>query len=231
MYLQPHRPSNDDAESPLCQELLDAIMDDRLEVVVSLVDKHPGLIDQPLDGEGRTAILRASMRNAVGVVQYLLDQRPKELENQWDVLLWGAAVHESLPLLELLVSKGLKIDGSNCHHALVTAAERGNEVFFRRLLDLPGMQALINHINDDGNTALHVASTNLNVEVVKMLLEAGADTIATDNNYDTPLEATILNNYYGRRRDGRKAVTALLKVSGNVVTTSAVLIESLIHRS
>ena len=53
----------------------------------------------------------------------------------------------------------------------------------------------INQINNKGESALSIAVSNNNIEVVKILIEMGADINNANNNNESPYSIAIVNNY------------------------------------
>lgn len=71
---------------------------------------------------------------------------------------------------------------------------------------------LINHTDPDGNTALHLAAINGNIEIVKVLMRSGAyDSVRAKNQYGrTPLHSAV--------RNGNPEVVQKLLECGAIVT-------------
>ena len=76
----------------------------------------------------------------------------------------------------------------------------------------------VNAVNSDGRTALHCAARFAHAEVVRMLVDAGADVNAADNNGYTPLDAVLLSPLV--EQDVRDAVVAILRDYGGETRNS-----------
>ena len=93
----------------------------------------------------------------------------------------------AIELLNHLIVKGAdlkkrdQINGLNC---LLYAVEAGQIKIIERLLDL---KMSVNSVNNSGETALHLACKNQNMEMIKFLLAKGANIQAKTTDKNTPL--------------------------------------------
>ena len=96
---------------------------------------------------------------------------------------------------------------------LLAACKRGEDI--DRIKDLAKRGAEINVVDRDGNTPLHLASKMGNVEIVKCLLELGADADAKNKRKLTPLDIAQGGAHLAFLEDGMDAMLELA-VSGDV---------------
>lgn len=68
------------------------------------------------------------------------------------------------------------------------AARSGCDKTTQELLD---KQAVLDHVNNRGNTALHIASSYGNVKVVELLLDSGANVRIRNNEGQSCLDVTV----------------------------------------
>ncbi len=73
------------------------------------------------------------------------------------------------------------------HTALHDAADSGKVDVLERLIKALKARDDINATNDNGSTALHLASLWGNVDCVSLLIDAGANVNAKNNDLNTPL--------------------------------------------
>lgn len=120
-------------------------------------------------------------------------------------LLVSGCAHEPVPLA--VVSKGIQLPGAT---PLMEAAVIGNKESVKEALK---NKTDINSKNYTDNlmTALHYASRNKSdqVEIVQMLLSAGANPNSCDTNFRTPL-------HYAASQSNSKVVKALLQHGGDL---------------
>jgi len=88
----------------------------------------------------------------------------------------------------LLLYFFLKMEEQHANEELLEAAERGNSNKVRELLKRGGLKANPNTRDELGNTPLHLAAYNGFLDVVRLLLERGADVDARDNKGRAPLD-------------------------------------------
>ncbi len=141
------------------------------------------LVDAGADTEaksmmfGRTPLHQAVQFGSAPVVEALLDQGANiEAEDDrgsrpLDMVLFN----DSLEMVELLLARGAD---PNAKPYLLSAARSGNPGLARLLLDNGGNTEFINAA---GETALHHAAMNDFLEVVRVLLDRGADIEARDD--------------------------------------------------
>lgn len=99
------------------------------------------------------------------------------------VPLWEAMVggHESV--IQLLVDNGANINSGDVGHFACTAAELKNLNLLKQIVHYGGD---VTQPNNTGNTALHAAVCEENIEMVKFLLDQGADIDRTNDHGWTP---------------------------------------------
>jgi ankyrin repeat protein len=77
-------------------------------------------------------------------------------------------------------------------------------------------KALLNDADTDGRSALHIAVSNGYLDMVKLLVESGADPTLADNNGETPLSLAIAA---ASNPQGVEMVEVLLKSNPALITT------------
>lgn len=130
---------------------------------------------------GWTALTYASDEGHLNMVKYLVD-------NGADIDSEALTVTRNLEIFEYLLEKG-NVDINSVGYLGMTALslssiEEGDLEMFKYLLK---KGADVNVKNDDGSTALMIASLYGNLEMVKYLIENGADINAKDNDGSTAL--------------------------------------------
>ena len=135
------------------------------------------------DDEGRTALHLAADKYHADVVQVLIDAGADiEVRTVGGHLpLHFACRSGSLDVVKLLVRAGAGVRVS----CLVFATIFGHTETVRYLLCLPEVE--VDHANDEGRTALHLAADNEHEDVVQVLIDAGADIEVRNNGGNSPL--------------------------------------------
>ncbi|KAJ3464737.1 hypothetical protein MRS44_009523 [Fusarium solani] len=127
-------------------------------------------------------------------------------------------------LVQALVDKGAKMNTSTKAFGGLSpfhlAAQGGHDVIMGVLLsalddlDPDARSLVIGHCDNEGQTALHVAASFSRLEVIKLLLAAGADPERIDKRGATPLHSALKGN---KRSPGLclKVVKMLVENNGN----------------
>ncbi|XP_024629742.1 potassium channel AKT1 [Medicago truncatula] len=124
---------------------------------------------------GRTALhIAASKGNnhcAVLLLEFGADPNIQDFEG--DIPLWEAIKggHESM--IKLLMDNGADISSANIASLACFAVEKNNIQFLKDIVKYGG--DIVTKSTNDGTTALHTAVCHGNVEIVKFLVEQGAD--------------------------------------------------------
>jgi ankyrin repeat protein len=109
-------------------------------------------------------------------------------------LLHEAAIGGDPELIRLLVARGLDVNAIDDHvkdTPLAFAVGHDNHDAVAALLEAG---ANVNHQDGSGRTHLHGAILGKRVEVVQMLLAAGADPTIADRKGETPLDLALARN-------------------------------------
>ncbi|MDF1698332.1 MAG: ankyrin repeat domain-containing protein [Saprospiraceae bacterium] len=114
-------------------------------------------------------------------------------------------------IIELLLDYGVDISligGADQHSTLQTAAVSGRKDLLKRCIDL-GMDVM--HRSKQGHTALHYAAQNErdSIEIIDMLLEAGADINDNNGTWGTPL-------HFAAREGSLKIISHLIAHGADV---------------
>ena len=93
-------------------------------------------------------------------------------------------------MVELLLSRGADPTICDCDDStpLMTASNEGHVDVVRYLVRNKAMRATIDAQNCSGNTALWIASFRNRTEVVKVLIEVGANPMVANRDGRTPLD-------------------------------------------
>lgn len=155
--------------------------------------------------DNKNNLSKLSMKQVDEMVKWSLDKGDykglpalvdRKLELGWNinsVFLDGASMIHlackigSIDLLNHLMLKGVdlkKRDQSKGANCLLYAAEADKIKVIERLLD---MKMSVNSVDNSGETALHIASKNQNMEIIKFLLGKGANIQAKTTDKRTPL--------------------------------------------
>ena len=146
------------------------------------------------DGRGRTPLLLAVTENRLAVARLLvhLGADPDALDEQHDTPWLVTGVTGSVAMAEVLLPArpDLTIQNRFGGISIIPASERGHVDYVRRVLRT---SIDVNHVNDLGWTALLEAvilgdGSKPYVEIVRILLDAGADPAIADRNGVTALQ-------------------------------------------
>lgn len=153
------------------------------------------------DTNGRSALLLASHHNSINVARILIDAGAdvNAMDNISDSPFLYAGAEGRLEILRMTLSNGADLASVNRYGgtALIPAAHHGHIETVRELLDT---EIDIDHINNLGWTALLEAiilgdGGPTYIEIVRLLVEAGADIKIADENGVSPLAHASSRNY------------------------------------
>ncbi|HET9872010.1 MAG TPA: ankyrin repeat domain-containing protein [Propionibacteriaceae bacterium] len=153
------------------------------------------------DGQDRTALLLAASGNRLAVARLLvqLGADPDALDGRHDTPWLVTGVTGSVPMVEILLPArpDLTIRNRFGGTSLIPASERGHVDYVRRVLQT---DIDVNHVNDLGWTALLEAvilgdGSKRYAEIVRLLLDAGADASIPDSNGVTALAHARARNH------------------------------------
>lgn len=193
-------------------QLIEAARAGELETVEELVEQGAGV--DARDSNHATALIAAAYGNHVEAARLLIDAgadvNAKDVTHQSAYLIATSEVGEDVSLLELTLDAGADVDAKDSYNGtgLIRAAHRGHVEIVRRLL-AAGIE--IDHVNRLGWTALLEAiilgdGGEAHTEVVRTLVDGGADVDLADGNAMTPLEHA--------RRSGYTAIAEILRDAG-----------------
>ena len=146
------------------------------------------------DGDKRTALLLAATHDRVEVARLLvaMGASPDALDDRHDTPWLVTGVTGSVAMLETLLpaNPDLTIRNRFGGVSVIPASERGHVDYVRRVVRT-GID--VNHVNDLGWTAMLEAvvlgdGERRHQEIVRILLDAGADPAISDKSGVTPLE-------------------------------------------
>ncbi|XP_059658089.1 potassium channel AKT1-like [Cornus florida] len=144
-----------------------------------------GLDPNELDSNGRTALHISSSKGSVECVGLLIDYgaNPNKKDSEGNVPLWDAILGRHEPVIKLLVDNGATISSGDVGQFACFAVEQNNLDLLRDIIHYGGDVTLLNSM---GTTALHTAISEENTEIVKFLVEQGADIDNADVHGWTP---------------------------------------------
>ena len=198
------------AQADLDHALVEAAAGGDAETVRQLI--WQGADVSAADASGRTALIAAAYRNHLEVARILIgagaDVNVRDATRQSAFLITTSEGY--LELLQLTLGAGADVHATDSYNGtgLIRAADRGHVEIVRELLrtDMD-----VNHVNRLGWTALLETiilgdGGPRHTEVVRLLLDGGADPNLADARGVTPLE-------HARRR-GHAEMAALLEAAG-----------------
>ena len=171
--------------------IVEAATKGNLELVKSLLEQGANV--NTINSEGRTALTAAVIGNYLDIAQVLIDAgaNPDLQDSQRNnaLLVTGETGNVDMLREVLRANPDFTLTNRFGGTALIPAADRGHVEYVREILKT---DINVNHINNLGWTALLEAvilgdGGERHTEIVRLLLEAGADRDIADNNGVTPL--------------------------------------------
>ncbi|KAG8639260.1 hypothetical protein MANES_14G128600v8 [Manihot esculenta] len=137
------------------------------------------------DNNGRSALHIAASKGSENCVRLLLDYGadPNCKDSDGNVPLWEAMLGGHEAVARLLIENGASINAGDLGHFACTAAEQNSLNLLKEIVRYGGD---VTCSRKSGTTALHVAVCEDNTEIVRFLLDQGADTDKPDNHGWTP---------------------------------------------
>ncbi|WP_309244732.1 ankyrin repeat domain-containing protein [Cohnella silvisoli] len=154
------------------------------------------------DANGRTAMMAAAYNNQIAAFEWLVNEGADVniRDNRLDNPFLYAGAEGLIEILKLSIKAGADTRMTNRFGgtALIPAADRGHVEIAKLLLTTTDVN--VNHVNNLGWTALIEAvilgdGGPKHQQIVKLLLEHGADPNITDNDGVTPLSHAALRGY------------------------------------
>ncbi|KAA8523054.1 hypothetical protein F0562_009477 [Nyssa sinensis] len=144
-----------------------------------------GLDPNESDNNGRTALHIAASKGNENCVLLLLDYGadPNSRDSEGNIPLWEAISANHEPVIKLLTDNGGNISSGDVAQFACTAAQQNNLELLKEIVRHGGDVTLP---KSNGSTALHVAVCEGNTDIVKFLLEQGADMDKADAFSWTP---------------------------------------------
>ncbi|XP_010047932.2 potassium channel AKT1 [Eucalyptus grandis] len=144
-----------------------------------------GLDPNESENSGRTSLHIAASKGSENCVLLLLDfgADPNSRDSEGSVPLWEAMLGGHEPVIKLLAENGANISSGDVGQFACTAAEQNNLYLLKEIVHYGGDVTLP---SGQGYTALHIAVSEDNLEIVKFLLEQGADMDKSDTFGWTP---------------------------------------------
>lgn len=145
-----------------------------------------GLDPNESDNNGRTALHIAASKGSENCVLLLLDYRanPNSRDSEGNVPLWEAMLGGHETVIKLLLDSGANFQFGDSGQFACTAAEQNNLNLLKEIIRYGG--DVTRSKMDGTTTALHVAVCEGNIEIVKFLLDQGADIDKPDSDGWTP---------------------------------------------
>lgn len=159
-----------------------------LDTLKKIVEEHPEAIDQD-DQHGWRPIFHAGLRRRLNIVRYLIDNGADLAAHDGYVMHYAAEVPDNKDVVSLLVAYG----GVDAHTKPASEVAR-QFIYSVFLANAPRVDAML-HANGwlaheryaRGDTALHHACRNGDLDVVIHLVAHGADVNARSDNGHFPL--------------------------------------------
>jgi ankyrin repeat protein len=163
---------------------------------------------------GETPLMETALRGNLATVKALLaagaDPNLQETSGGQTALMWALSQRHSAVVDELIRNKAdVNLASKTGSTPLMFAAQ--GDLKSTRLLLAAGARPNTQH-PDNGQTALIIASTMGNTEIVEALLDKGADPNIRDGNTFTALHAAVRDSDYGTDHASRVAAAATVKV-------------------
>ncbi|KAI8022015.1 Potassium channel AKT1 [Camellia lanceoleosa] len=145
-----------------------------------------GLDPNESDNNGRTTLHIAASKGSENCVLLLLDYgaNPNSRDSDGNVPLWEAIMANHEQVVKLLTDNGATISSGDVGQFSCTAAEQNNLGLLKEIVSHRGDVTLPN--SNRSNTALHVAVSEANTDIVKFLLYQGADIDQMNSHGWTP---------------------------------------------